>query len=215
MKDFSINEEEQEKFITNYKVYRDAKNQKFLLFKTANHEQYLHGYSKEIENKVLDKMKSQTTTEELESKLEIFQDKYDSSINKTSVMITANIAVIITIIALFANPVTLSMTALLTIINLFGCSEFLLKPNKEKINDIKKILYFNENEKFLNDDIRKKSIVANVNEKTADKIINGNNNEMIFNINTIDDMSLEDLQELKDSIEKSKSAKQKVYKLNK
>ncbi|HPF83461.1 MAG TPA: hypothetical protein PLV83_04790 [Bacilli bacterium] len=222
MKDFSMNETERKGFVTKYRFAQDENGKKIILCKSATGDEYIFNCTKEEENKILNQMKKQTTNKELGRKLKAFENEYEFLEDKTMIITIINMLILVGALFLVGTNLTLLLAIAIIIIPVtIGLNrDALLKDTEEKIEDIDKILYFNENEELLNDDIRKKGIVSKVNKKIANKIINGNNKTPIFNINTIDDMSIVDLENLKESILKYKEEKNelelaKVYSIKK
>ena len=80
-----------------------------------------------------------------------------------------------------------------------------IKNLKKKREELDKFKYFKENEEILNTNVKmKENVLQNTSKKakfliTTD-MINNNNEEKVFNINSIDKLSLEDLKMIRDNI---------------
>ena len=189
MKDYSLNTDEQKKYILSYKI-EDGK----IIVKLASREIYTIPYTEENEQSVISKMESQARKAEVKP-----LDIVNRALSITQPLLTP-IAVVI-----FINNGGWFSAMLLGIF----ASEAILYPawniiNVMKQRDIKKLNYFLDHQQELNDSVENnEKMLLNVSKKTVSKIkAQQNEGKKPFNINNIDNYSLKDLRTLKENFER-------------
>ncbi len=196
MYDYSENKETQKLFILNYQKQDD---------KIIIH--FADGKMKKIPN-------TKVNEEKLLNKMERQLKKIDKLRNDIQIEIINNRAINILFgsltLAFLYTLIQGNNSLLCGSISLINCfviifESYQIKKLKKKRQELDKIKYFKENEEMLNTNIKKKeNVLQNTSNKTkfliTTDMINNNNDEKVFNINSIDKLSLEDLKTIRDNI---------------
>lgn len=192
MKDYSLNIDDAKKFILSYKIENGK-----IIAKLASGESYVIPYSEENETTIISRMENQARQAEPKTL------KQNEKIFAISQPLVLPIAIIN-----FVQNFEWFYGLLLGII----AETAIHYPAKAIINaikkrDIKKLNYFLDNKKELNESIEKSENMKLGISKKAIKEIESqkNKNKQPFNINNIDNYSLRDLKKLKYNIERVSS----------
>lgn len=192
MKDYSLNTDEQKKYILSYKI-EDGK----IIAKLASGESYTIPYTEENEQSVISKMEVQARNAEV--KPLSMMDKI-LSVSQPLILPIA--------IANFINYGGWFYGIVLAIL----VEGAIVYPAKRIINaikkrDIKKLNYFLDHQQELNDNVGdNENMLLNVSKKTISQIKAQQAEEKKpFNINNIDNYSLSDLRTLKENLERISS----------
>lgn len=200
MKDYSLNKEQRKMFILKYEIVDEN-----IILHLASGEKYSIPYSEENEKEVLRKMELQVKNVSYE-----FKEKNDKNFKRSII----NIATSVFWIALFGGflitgfssnePVSyyaqwaaLGLNNLSLVLNIAGVCSY-----KKIKNDIEKSEFFFKNAEILNKNIDKSNILINVSKETISKIEETSADRCVFDINSIDSMSLRDLKTIKYNIER-------------
>lgn len=189
MKDYSLNFDDSKKFILSYKIENGK-----IVAKLASGELYTVPYSEENENKIISRMEKQAR---------YAQPKPLQTLDK---ILTISQPLILPIAIMnFVNNGGWFYGILLAII----AEGAIYYPAKSIINavkkrDIKKLNYFLDHKKELNENIEKsENIKLGVSKKAIKQIeLQKSENKQPFNINNIDNYSLSDLKTLRENIER-------------
>ena len=189
MKDYSLNYNYYKKFILSYKIENGK-----IVAKLASGELYIVPYSEENENKIISRMEEQARNA---------QPKPLKSSDKI-LAISHPLLLPIAIMNLINNDGWFYCMILAIIAG--GAIYYPAKAitNAIKKRDIKKLNYFLDNKKKLNESIEKsENMILSVSKKAVKEIeLQRSKNKQPFNINNIDKYSLSDLKALKENIER-------------
>lgn len=191
MKDYSLNTDEQKKYILSYKI-KDGK----IIVKLANGEFYTIPYTEENEQLVISKMESQARHAEVKP------------LGKMDKILSISQPLLLPIaIANFINFGGWFYGIILCIM-----AETAIKfPAKRIINaikkkDIEKLNYFLDHQQELNDNVENNNMLLSVNKKTVNQIkAQQTEKKKPININNIDNYSLSDLRTLKKNLDRISS----------
>ncbi len=187
MKDYSLNTEEQKKYILSYKI-----EGKKIIAKLASGKSYTIPYTEENEQLVISKMKSQARKAEVEP------------LNIIDKILSIFLPLLLPFaIANFINYGEWILGIILVIIAK-GAIKYPAKSiiNAIKERDIKKLNYFLDHQQELNNNIR--NLI--VSQKTDSQIKSKQTEEKkLFNINNIDNYSLNDLINLREILKRISS----------
>ena len=189
MRDYSLNYDDSKKFILSYKIENGK-----IIAKLASGELYTIPYSDENENKIISRMEEQAKHAQPKPL------KTPDKILAISQPLVLPIAIIN-----FVNNGGWFYGILLAVIAVGAVDN----PAKAIINaikrrDIKKLNYFLDHKEELNENIKKsENIKLGVSKKAIKQIeLQKSENKQPFNINNIDNYSLNDLKALRENIER-------------
>lgn len=200
MKDYTINKEDKKMFILSYKI-----KDKNIIAKLATGEKYIIPYTKENEEKILERMIEQIT------KYPSFEKK--AAIDYCITTILAFIIGVATILIgrndlpqLFANPTIKTIIASIPTFvagTITTIAVGLSVTAKNILKDFRKNKLYLDNEEDLNNKVKEsQNILSNVTNKTKRMVNTTPENKPVFNINKIDKVSLEDLKQILENIKR-------------
>lgn len=194
MKDYSLNKTERYNFILKYEI--DHEN---IILYLASGEKYPIPYNEENEGAVLKKMKSQVRN----------AYRFECEAGNSIKINIGNIILNIVWISIYASFILLNSPQHLSNVWFLGINALSLVWSAINIayfkgikKDIEKAYFFLENAELLNNNIDKSNVLINVSKKTCSKIQEVPEDRCVFDINSIDSMSLEDLKTIKYNIER-------------
>ena len=190
MKDYSLNKEQRDLFILNYKV--EDKN---IILNFASGKEKEIPYSIENEKKVLNYMKEQVMNyKEFVEKQELLKIRLDFLLSLSTVVFMYNTLFSISIAPedTFTKCV-ISISALIIVYNLV-----LKKRVNDKLADLEKNKYFLQNEDTINnklDDMKNMNTLPRLKKYFEKEFNSSTQKEKVYHItlNDLDDMSLEEL----------------------
>ena len=196
MYDYSENRETQKLFILNYQKQDDK-----IIIRFADGKIKKIPNTKVNEEKILKKMNRQLKNiDKLRHDIQIkILEMWTINILFGSLTLAFLYLLIQNNYSLVCGSISLLNTFLIII------ESYQIKKLKKKRQELDKFKYFKENEEILNTNIKmKENVLQNASNKakfllTRD-MINNNNEEKVFNINSIDKLSLEDLKTIRDNI---------------
>lgn len=190
MKDYSQSFEEQQKYILSYKIEDDE-----IIIKLANKEYYSIPYTIKNENKIIDIMETQAS----KAKAKKFSHKKTAIITTIYITVTEILFNYITVVGFWPAVIISANFCLLSCYSLISSA----KQIKQE-EDVEKLMCFLEYKKILNDNIKKsKNILLGVSKEAVEQInLQQNKKQETFNINNIDNYSLEDLKKIINNIKR-------------
>lgn len=196
MYDYSENQDTRKLFILNYQKQDDK-----IIIHFADGKERVIPNTKVNEEKILMKMRGQLRNiDKLKDK--IGKELTDKKRNNTLYIILLIVFFIFTLQYALSNNFTFLITGLVCIADCFriNSENYDIKELKKKIKELDKLKFLKENEETLNTYVKmNENILQNTSEETKD-MVNSCNEEKVFNINSIDKLSLEDLKTIRDNI---------------
>lgn len=192
MKDYTTKRKDAKSFVLNYKVEDDK-----IIIKHASGKEFIIPYTKENEEKIINKMKDQV---EYDGNSFEYKKKYDIIWN--IITICAH-SMLLTLITIFPNNVpVLKLIAQIALSISIIANTLDIMYVKSVLNDIKKHRLFLNYEKEINDSVRKnQNVLADVKYKTVEVAKNAKKDEPVFNINNIDSIPYKDIKSMTDNID--------------
>lgn len=191
MYDYSENKDTQKLFILNYQKQDDK-----IIIHFADGKIRVIPNTKLNEEKLLKKMEKQfKNIDKLKNDIQI------EIINKLAINILFGSLTLAFLYLLIQNNYNL-LYGSISLINCFVIirESYQIKNLKKKRKELDKFKYFKENEEMLNTNIKMNENVLQNTSKKAKDMVNNNNDEKVFTINSIDKLSLEDLKAIRDNI---------------
>lgn len=193
MKNYELDIENSKRFILNYKIVNEE-----IIINLGTGEKYPIPYTIENEKRILEKMKRQVENckKGVYAKKQHIKGKRNTVVASSAIMLfnIISIAYGIDIIPIMVNITSLLICASVT--SYFGIK---LSDAKETLDDIEKNKIFIINEMELNTNVKNNSnCLSNTTEKTKEII--AKNKEKNITVNTIDQISYEDLKKILDNI---------------
>ena len=187
MKDYSVNSDEQKKYILSYKVEAGK-----IVAKLASGGLYTIPYSEENEQAIILRMEKQARSAEITP----------ISFGFFTLVLYFSIPVLVLLIIAYGGWVRFTASSFSVICGLYYSKKII--SNRIRNMDIAKLKLFLDNQQELNDNIGKnENVLLNVRKKAINQIKSEQSKgERIFNINNIDNYSLKDLKTLKENIER-------------
>lgn len=194
MKDYTMNKEEKNMFILNYKIKKNN-----IIIRLASKEKYIVPYTEENEKIILDRMKEQVT-ENID---------FEKEASKEYIILTLfTIALAFTTVLLMGKylPSLISHPTLKTLISnipsfiglgLTSISALFSVSAQETLEDFRKNKLYLNKEEELNEKINNnQNLLSNVSTKTKKMVETATEDKPVFDINKIDKVTLKDLKQL-------------------
>ena len=214
MKDYTFDEKEKEKFILNYEILKDS-NEIIVHFATG--EDYVIPYTKENEEKLLDKMRKQVKES---GKFETEVNKKIDSLKNFKIPLTVFFTIFFPTMALaacYGNKIPTFAYYLIGCWGTVGVSILIKaviekKILKNKLKDLAKNRKFLDKEREITEALEEEkdrvhqNTLSNVSLKTDKKISNAvSENRPAIDINTVDRIPEEDLDQILSNINRDKA----------
>lgn len=194
MYNYTLEKEQKSFFILSYEI----KNNKIIL-KLANGEKYPVPYTLENEMKVLEKMKEQVR----QSESFLYEQENIYKRSRNLFVFTLISASLLLGCGILANNISLIVFSSLYFMTT-PFSILFAKKAKKNIDDIHKNKLFLENEVKLNEKMKtENNVLYNTNKKTKETINQIHAKQEEISINTIDQISLSELNKIMSNIEKN------------
>ena len=202
MKDYTLTKKEKNDFIKKYRI----KNDRIIIY-LATGKRYHIPYTKESEQKVLEKMRNQVIKNDKIEKQVLFD--YRLGIVLTIFFATITMTCIFPILPHFigvlaTRPLLVKFLVFINLMLTIG-SIITTSDTKEILDDYRKNKLYLENEEKINNQVKdNKKVLSNVSVETKNMVDNNQENKKVFDINKMDKVSLKDLKQILENIKHNK-----------
>lgn len=198
MKNYTSLQEDGAVFIKKYKI---AKDKKTIIIYLGDGAKYVIPNTIKNEESIKEKMINQVSINK-----KTYMKEIKKKADKLSVLLLAGVGctVLLSILVIMKGTLLFNVALVGEIISNVICATKIAEQ-KSLLKDIEKQVFFLANEDTLNNNIRTNdNVLLGVSSKAERLVCKSDENKLVFDINTIDSFSLEDLKKIKENIERSK-----------